>query len=154
MCKTHSFSSWLWFMRVKSFLLSKICFLFILYEWWRIYQLFAVLVCCETKNYCISTSKIPFLTHNLVQNQIDLFLASMRNMKWLGNIKKRNAGKTQICVFRGLRVKMVEVKLEALTGWVLQSAFNNFAQFTAKHLCWSLFLQLYQEQNSGTGVFV
>ena len=32
------------------------------------------------------------------------------------------------------------MKLEALTGEVLQSAFNNFAKFTVKHLCWSLFL--------------
>ena len=32
------------------------------------------------------------------------------------------------------------MKLEALTGGVLQSAFNNFAKFTVKHLRWSLFL--------------
>ena len=32
------------------------------------------------------------------------------------------------------------MKLEALTGGVLQSAFNNFAKFTVKHLCQSLFL--------------
>ena len=43
----------------------------------------------RNKNYCISTSKIPSLTQNLLQNQIDLFLASIRNMKWLGNIKKK-----------------------------------------------------------------
>ena len=34
------------------------------------------------------------LTQNLVLNQMDLFLASIRNMKWLRNIKKCNAGKT------------------------------------------------------------
>ena len=38
-------------------------------------------------------------------------------------------------VLRGLRVKKVELKLEALTGGVLQSDFNNFAKFTVKHLC-------------------
>ena len=32
------------------------------------------------------------------------------------------------------------MKLEALTAGVLQSAFNNFAKYTVKHLCWSLFL--------------
>ena len=32
------------------------------------------------------------------------------------------------------------MKSEALTEGVLQSAFNNFAQFTVNHLCWSLFL--------------
>ena len=32
------------------------------------------------------------------------------------------------------------MKLEALTGGVLQSALNNFAKFLVKHLCWSLFL--------------
>ena len=32
------------------------------------------------------------------------------------------------------------MKLEALTRGVLQSAFNNIAKFTVKHLCWSLFL--------------
>ena len=38
-------------------------------------------------------------------------------------------------IFRGLSVKKVELKLEALTGGVLQSVFNNFAKFTVKHLC-------------------
>ena len=37
-------------------------------------------------------------------------------------------------------VKKAELKLEALTEGVLQSAFNNFAKFTVKHLCWSFFL--------------
>ena len=32
------------------------------------------------------------------------------------------------------------MKSEAFTEGVLQSAFNNFAQFTVNHLCWSLFL--------------
>ena len=32
------------------------------------------------------------------------------------------------------------MKLEALTGRVLQSAFNNFAKFTVKHLYLSIFL--------------
>ena len=41
LCKTYSFSNWWWFIWPKSFLHSKNCFLFILYEWWRIYQLFA-----------------------------------------------------------------------------------------------------------------
>ena len=41
---------------------------------------------------------------------------------------------------RVLRVQKVELKLEALTGGVLKSAFNNFARFTVKHMCWSLFL--------------
>ena len=44
-------------------------------------------------------------------------------------------GKRRYTVYaRGLRVKKVEWKLEALTGGVLQSAFNNFAKFTVKHL--------------------
>ena len=34
------------------------------------------------------------LTQNLMMNQKDLFLASVRNMKWLRNIKKSTAGKT------------------------------------------------------------
>ena len=37
-------------------------------------------------------------------------------------------------VFRGLKVKKVGLKSETLTGGVLQSAFNNFAKFSAKHL--------------------
>ena len=48
---------------------------------------------------------------------------------------KSNAGKTQIYDFGGLRVKKVELKIEALTGGVLQIAFNNFAKFSVKHLC-------------------
>ena len=36
------------------------------------------------------------------------------------------------------------MKLEALTAGVLQSAFNNFAKYTVKHLCWSLFLIKWQ----------
>ena len=32
------------------------------------------------------------------------------------------------------------MKLEALNGGVIQSAFNNFAKFTVEHLCGSLFL--------------
>ena len=32
------------------------------------------------------------------------------------------------------------MKSEAFTEGVLQSAFNNFPQFTVNHLCWSLFL--------------
>ena len=32
------------------------------------------------------------------------------------------------------------MKLEELTRAVLQKAFNNFAKFLLKHLCWSLFL--------------
>ena len=32
------------------------------------------------------------------------------------------------------------MKLEELTRAVLQKAFNNFAKFSVKHLCWSLFL--------------
>ena len=39
-----------------------------------------------------------------------------------------------------LRVQKVELRLEALTGGVLKSAFNNFARFTVKRTCWSLFL--------------
>ena len=66
---------------------------------------------------------------------MDLFLASTSNMKWLRNIKKKtNAGKTQIYVFRGLRVKKFALKSEALTGGVLHNTFNNFANFTVKHL--------------------
>ena len=38
-------------------------------------------------------------------------------------------------VFHWVRVKKIELKLEALTGGVLQSAFNNFIKFTVKHLC-------------------
>ena len=30
---------------------------------------------------------------------MDLFLASIRNMKWLRSNKKSNAGKTYICVY-------------------------------------------------------
>ena len=45
-----------------------------------------------------------------------------------------NAGKTQIYVFRGLRVKKVTLKSKALTGGVIHSVFNNFAKFTVKHL--------------------
>ena len=52
-------------------------------------------------------------------------------MKWLTNIqKKNNAVKTWRYILRSLRVKKVELKLEALTGGVLQSAFNNFTKFT------------------------
>ena len=51
---------------------------------------------------------------------MDLFLASIRNMKWLRNIKKINVGKTYVYVFHGLRVKKVELKLEALTRGVLK----------------------------------
>ena len=47
---------------------------------------------------------------------MDLFLASIRNLRWLRNIKKSNAVKTQIYVFRGLRLKKVALKPEALTG--------------------------------------
>ena len=66
---------------------------------------------------------------------MDLLLVSIRNMKWLRNNQKSNAGKAQIYDFGGLRVKKVELKLEALTGGVLQIAFNNFAKFAVKHLC-------------------
>ena len=53
-------------------------------------------------------------------------------MKWLRNIKKKvMLGKR---LSRGLRVRRVGLKLKALTGGVLQSAFNNFAKFTEKHL--------------------
>ena len=48
--------------------------------------------------------------------------------------QKSNAGETQIYDFGGLRVKKVELKIEALTGGVLQIAFNNFAKFAVKHL--------------------
>ena len=37
-------------------------------------------------------------------------------------------------VFHGLSVKKVALKSEALTGGVLQGAFNSFAKFTVKHL--------------------
>ena len=67
-------------------------------------------------------------------DQMDLFLASTRNMKWLKNIKKSNAGKRCIYVFRGLRVKKVALKSEALMGGVRQGPFNNFKKFTVKHL--------------------
>ena len=40
--------------------------------------------------------------------------------------------------------------LEPLTGEVLQSAFNNFAKFTVKHLCWSLFLIKLQASRCAT----
>ena len=56
-------------------------------------------------------------------------------MKWLRNIKKSNAGKTSLYIFRSLKVKKVELKLGAPTGGVQQSAFNNFAKFAVKHLC-------------------
>ena len=52
---------------------------------------------------------------------------------FLGNLFLICLGKRiYIYVFRGLRVKRVELKLEVLTGGVLQSAFNNFAKFTIK----------------------
>ena len=35
----YSFSDWWWFVLPKSFVYSKNCFLFILYEWWQIYKL-------------------------------------------------------------------------------------------------------------------
>ena len=58
---------------------------------------------------------------------MNLFAASIKIMKWFRNIyKKSNSGKTQIYVFRGLRVKKVKLKLDAS---------NNFANFTVKHLC-------------------
>ena len=62
---------------------------------------------------------------------MDLFLAAPRNMKWLRN-RKSDAGKTYIYVFRGLRVKQVELKSEAFTGGVLESASNNFAKLAKK----------------------
>ena len=46
----------------------------------------------------------------------------------------------ELYVFHGLRVKKVQLKLEALAGGVLQSAFKNFAKFAGKYLSWSLFL--------------
>ena len=55
------------------------------------------------------------------------------------------------------------MKLEALTGGIIQSAFNNFAKFTVEHLCWSLFLiklqvwwcaTFWRKKNSGTRVFL
>ena len=48
--------------------------------------------------------------------------------------QKSNAGETQIYDFGGLRVKKVELKIEALTGGVRQGPFNNFKKFTVKHL--------------------
>ena len=63
-----------------------------------------------------------------------MFLASIRNIKWLRNIKKSNAGKTWRYFLHGLRVKKFELKLEALTGEVLLRAFSNFAKFRVKHL--------------------
>ena len=56
-----------------------------------------------------------------------------RNMNWLRNIKKSNAGKTYIYVFRGLRVKKVPLKSQALTGGVPQGAFNHGEQFCKIH---------------------
>ena len=55
---------------------------------------------------------------------MDLFLTSIRNMKWLGNIKKQIMLGKQIYVFRGLRVKKVASKAEAFTGGVLLGAFK------------------------------
>ena len=43
-------------------------------------------------------------------------------------------GKRRYNVFRGLRVKRVALKSEALTVGVLQGALTNFAKFTVKHL--------------------
>ena len=61
-------------------------------------------------------------------------------MKWLRNKKKVMLGKRRYasCVVLKFWIRRVELKLEALTGGVLKSAFNNFAKFTVKHLCWSL----------------
>ena len=52
-------------------------------------------------------------------------------MKWLRNIKKKvMLGKRR---YTSLAVRKVELKLEALTGGVLQGALNYFAKFTVKH---------------------
>ena len=48
--------------------------------------------------------------------------------------KAKFAGRMQIYVFRGLRVKKVALKAEAFTGGVLLGAFKNFAKFTVEHL--------------------
>ena len=69
-------------------------------------------------------------------------------------------GKRRYTSFCGLRVKKIELKLEALLVEVPPSAFNNFSKFTVKHL--SLFnkvtgLTMYnfiKRKNSGTGVFL
>ena len=64
-----------------------------------------------------------------------MITASIGNMKWLRNIKKRlMLGKRRYTSF-AVWVKKVKWELEAITGGVLQSASNNYAKFTVKHLC-------------------
>ena len=67
---------------------------------------------------------------------MDLFLASIRNMKWLRNIFQKNAGKTKLSVFRGLRIKKVELK----------SLFNKVAGL--------MICNFIKKKNSGTVVFL
>ena len=84
---------------------------------------------------------------------MDLFLASIRNMKWPRNIKKSNSGKTSFAkdIFRCLRVKKVALKLEALTEEVLQGAFNHGEQFCKLHSKTSTLKSLF---NKVTGLMV
>ena len=56
------------------------------------------------------------LAENLVQNKQICSLASTGNTKWLRNIpQKSNAGKTQIYVLRGVRVKMASFLVQFQT---------------------------------------
>ena len=77
---------------------------------------------------------------------MDLLVASIRHMKW----------KTWISI---LRVKKVELKLEALTVGVLQSAFNSFSKFTVKNLfllnnvAGLIMCNFIKKKNPGTEVF-
>ena len=64
----------------------------------------------QQKNNTLRRQITACLTQNLVLNQKDLFLASIRNMKQLRKIKKSTIGKTQIYVFRCLMVKKVALK--------------------------------------------
>ena len=59
-------------------------------------------------------------------------------MKWLRNINKKKTEtweNVDISSAQSNGQEGVELKLEALTGGTLQSAFNHFAKFTVKHLC-------------------
>ena len=57
-------------------------------------------------------------------------------MKWLRNIKKKKTWENvDISSAQSNGQEGVELKLEALTGGTLQSAFNHFTKLTVKHLC-------------------
>ena len=126
LCKTCSFSNWWWFIRPRSFLHSKNCFLFILYEWWRIYQL-KINVLGE---FSCKVSRLNSWQNNFGKSYYQLFIE-------ICHILRRycfsSRSSHQMCLEKVI--------------------LKYFTIFTGKHLCWTLKPANLLKRDSNTGVF-